>query len=85
MDRDLLEACIATLKELRARKHHELEAGVVAELDAVIVRLESCWGSGGETVHVPAGTRMATLVVIVECLMLVTNLSELIRRFFGPK
>jgi hypothetical protein len=85
MNRDLLKECIAALKELRARKHHELEASVVAELDAAILQLESCWRRGGETVHVPANLRVRTLNVMVESLKLLTNLSTLIRTFFGPK
>lgn len=85
MNRDLLKTCIEALKELQARKHHELEAGVVAELETVIVHLESCLSSDGGTVHVPTGMRVRTLGVIVECLKLVTNLSELIHSFFWPR
>jgi hypothetical protein len=85
MDRDLLKACISALKELRVRKHQELEAGVVVELDVVISQLESCWSGGGSTGQVPTDTRIRTLSVLAECLKLVTNLSELVRHFFGPE
>lgn len=85
MDRDLLKACISALRELRARKYQELEAGVVVELDAVIAQLESCWSGGGSAGQVPTDTRIRTLNVLAECLKLVTNLSELVRHFFGPE
>lgn len=86
MKRDLLKTCIDALVELRARKQHVLEASVVSELDAVILQLESCLKSGTVgAVQVPDDLRMRTLSLIVECLMLATNLSELIHRFFGPE
>jgi hypothetical protein len=86
MNRDLLKACIGALKELHARKHQELEIGVATELEVVIEQLESCWSSGGGSeVQVPTNTRIRTLNAVVECLNLVTNLSELTRRFFGPE
>ena len=83
MDRDLLKACIEALK-LLARKHQAPEAGVAAELEVVILQLESCLKGESSHVEVPTDLRIRALNSIAECLTLVTNLSELVHRFFGP-
>lgn len=85
MDRNLLKTCIEALKELRERKHEELEASVVSELDAVILQLESCWSGCEVSAEVPADVRIRALNAVVECLKFATNLSELINKYFGPE
>lgn len=84
MNRHLLKSCIGALHELRACKRNELKASVIEELDAVITQLESCRSGTEENVQVDADTRVRTLNAVLECLKLVTNLSELVRAFFGP-
>jgi hypothetical protein len=80
-----LETCIATLIELRARKHKELDASLVVELDAVIEQLERCSRSTDGAVSVSPELRIRALEVIGQILCIATNLAELIKACFGPQ
>lgn len=85
MKHDLLRECVEALYAFRVRKHKELDAGVAAELDEVIYRLESCMKDGIDEVIVETELRVQSLEVINKCLSAATNIAELIRQFFGPE
>ena len=85
MKHNLLKECVSALKVLRARKHEELDAGVTAELDDVIFRLERCVETVSEEVVVEAELRARALENISRCLNTATNLAEIVRQFFGPQ
>jgi hypothetical protein len=85
MKHDLFKECVGALKALRARMHGELDAGVTAELDDVILRLEQCLKTANDEVIVDVELRMRTLETISRSLNTATNLAEIIRRFFGPE
>lgn len=82
MKRETLKGCVDGLKTLRSSKHRTLNASVIAELDAVIYKLEQCLDTGDE-IEIDSGLSMRVLVVISHCLELLTNVSEIINRFFG--
>jgi hypothetical protein len=85
MKRDLLEHCVEALKALRARKHEELGASVTAELDDVILRLECCLEAASIEAWVEPELRKRALETLSRCLSLATNLTEIVRWFFGPE
>ena len=85
MKHELLKECVSTLVALRARMHEELDAGVTAELDDVIVRLERCLETVSDEVVVEAELRARSLEIISKCLNTATNLAEIVRQFFGPQ
>lgn len=82
MKHETLKGCVDGLKALRSSKHRTLDASVIAELDAVIYELEQCLDTG-DKVEIDSGLSMRVLVVLSHCLELVTNLSEIMNRFFG--
>ena len=83
MKTDLLETCIASLRKLHTSKHKELDTSVTAELDAVIKQLESCRDDASNTVMLSAETRMRVLEVLSQVLVAVTNIAEVVHKFFG--
>lgn len=83
MKHDLLKECVGALRALRARMHEELDVGVTAELDDVILRLEHCLETASDDVMVEVELRMRALEAIARCLNTATNLAEIVRRFFG--
>ena len=83
MKHNLLKECVDALIALRARMHEELDAGVTAELDDVILRLEHCLETASDEVMVDVELRMRALETISRCLNTATNLAEIVRRFFG--
>lgn len=85
MKTDLLKECVSALKALRARKHEELDASVIAELDDSIERLERCLKTASDEVTIDAELRMRTLETMSRCLNAATNLAEVARRVFGPE
>lgn len=85
MKYDLLKECVNTLRTLRARKHEELDASVIAELDDVIFRLERCLKSTSDEVLIEAELRTRALESISKCLSTATNLAEIVRQFFGTQ
>ena len=85
MDKDLLGDCVVTLKAFRAQKHEELGTSVTAELDDVITRLERCLETASDEVTVGRELEGSVLEVLARCLKLVTNLSEIIHWFLGPR
>ena len=85
MKHDLLKECLSALVALRARMHEELDAGVTAELDDVISRLERCLETAGEEVLVEAELKARALEIISKCLNTATNLAEIVRQFFGTQ
>jgi hypothetical protein len=76
-----LKRCLDGLKSLRASKHRTLDAGAVAELDAVIWQLELCLGKEGD-VEIEPEQAMRALLATGRCIELVTNLSEIIKNYF---
>lgn len=82
---DLLETCIASLRELRTSKHEELDTSVTAELDAVIEQLESCRDDAHGTAILSAETRMRALEVLSQVLVSISSIAELVHKFFGPR
>lgn len=85
MNTDLLETCIASLRELRTKKHEELDTCVTAELEAVIKQLESCRDDANNRAVLSAETRMRALEVLSQVLVTVSNIAELVHKFFGPR
>lgn len=85
MKTDLLETCIASLRELRTTKHEELDTCVTAELDAVIKQLESCRDDASSMAMLSAETRTRALEVLSQVLVAVLNIAELVHKFFGPR
>jgi hypothetical protein len=63
--------------------HEEPDAGVTAELDDVIQRLEHCLETTGDDVVVEAELRMRVLEVMARGLNAATNIVEIVRRIFG--
>lgn len=85
MDKGLLEDCVVTLKAFRTQKHEELGTSVTAELDDVITRLEHCLETANGGVRVGRELAGSVLEVLARCLKLVTNLSEIIHWYLGPR
>jgi len=83
MKSDLLKECVDALKGLRARMHEEPDAGVTAELDDVILRLERCLETASDDVVVEAELRMRALEVMARGVNAATNIAEIVRRIFG--
>ena len=82
MQHAVLKRCVDGLKTLRSSKHRTLDASVIAELDAVISQLEQCLDTANE-IEIDRDLKMRVLKVLSDCVELATNLSEIIRRFFG--
>jgi hypothetical protein len=82
---DLLKECVEALRALRAKKHKELDAGVIAELEQVIHRLEACLKNGVDDAVLETELKVQSLELINKCLGAVTNIAELISQFFGPE
>ena len=77
MDTHAKENSVATLKRLRDAYQSQLDASVIAEIDAVIAALEvSCDCSEAKS-SVSLGLRVLNL--IAEVLRLVTNISDLMK------
>lgn len=78
-----LKVCIQTLRDLRAIKHHHLDASVIKELDAVIEQLEGMASEEDGAGKVDQSTVNRALLLIAGALDATTNLIDLIDRFFG--
>lgn len=79
MKPDDLRNSIEVLKALRQEMHQETDAGVASRLDEVILRLEECLEAGGQEVWVPTETRYKAIEVLADVILIVTNLSEIVR------
>ena len=82
MKHDQLKMCVESLKAFRAQKHEELNASAAIELDEVICALEGCLSNDDEG-RIDWRLNLRTLEILAKCLDLTTNLSALIRVFFG--
>jgi len=82
MKHDQLKVCVESLRAFRAQKHKELNASAGSELDEVIRSLECCL-SNEDDVAIDWKLNQRTLEIMAKCLELTTNLSSLIRVFFG--
>lgn len=77
MDTHAKENSVATLKKLRDAYQSQLDASVIAEIDAVIAALEvSCECSETKS---SASLGLRVLNLIAEVLRLVTNISDLMK------
>jgi hypothetical protein len=75
-----LKLCIEALKALREEKYQEMSVSVDGQLQEAIFHLEKCLAAGGlDEAEVPSGTRLDTLRVLADVIVVVTNLSDLIR------
>lgn len=74
---------VSTLSELRKELHIENDASVIEGLDKVIRQLEDSLEPGMQEVDIPPQVKYQVLEIILECVRIVSNLSEVIRTWSG--
>lgn len=77
MDTHAKKNSVATLKKLRDVYQGQLDASVIAEIDAVIAALED--GCDCQEAKTSENWGMRALALIAEVIRLVTNISELMK------
>lgn len=77
MDTRAKENSVATLKKLRNAYQSQLDASVIAEIDAVIAAVEV--GCDCSEAKSPSTLGLRVLNLIAEVLRLVTNISDLMK------
>ena len=64
MKKLMLKECVESIRLIRTFKHGELDPSVIAELKAVVHKLELSLRSEGDSVNLDRDTLQQTLVVI---------------------